>query len=134
MTNLEKIAGFIYLAQAGSDAGKGIYELPAPDFGSWRGGYAAKDRYILLAIAGICREKCREIRFSVKRAEDQHGVPAFIVYFDFKVCGKREQVSFHSFNAGLWKYCGKSRKSTWSKDHTSRDTVREMMKSGISKR
>lgn len=134
MDNLQKIARFIYLAQAGSDAGKGIYELPAPDFKSWRDGYAAKDRYILLAITAICREKSRDFRFSVNRGADQNGQPSFIVYFDFKVCGKREQVSFHSFNNELWKYVRKSRKSTWSKDRSSRDTVCDLSKSGVTKR
>lgn len=125
-----RIAKAIYHAQAASDGGKGISELQKWYAGSLRGaGYPAKDTQILLAIDLINKSHSKTFRYSVKRGRDQNGCSSFIVYFDFKIDGKREQVSFHSFNKKLWNYVKRSRASTWSKDRSSRDSVELLRKS-----
>ena len=50
---------------------------------------------------------------------DQNGYPSYISYFDFKINGKRYQVSFHTpKNLGkkLEKYVSTGRKTRWDRN------------------
>lgn len=125
------------------------------DKSSYRASYQAKESQILLAIQLICRSHDRSIRFSVTEShtpeygskydpdvdwwvQDRSKIigyfDCFIVYFDFKINGKREQISFHSFDERLRKYVSKSKKTTWSKDRTSRKTAKDLKRYGTSQR
>ena len=140
---VKRIARILYLAQSASDGGKGIYKLPNDSGVShyqdsyricYKKAYAAKDSLIIRAIDLINRSHDKTVRFSVRESTDQNGQKCYLVYFDFKVEGKREQVSFHSFNDELRKFVSNSKKSTWSKDRSSRDTVLLVSRKGISPR
>lgn len=138
-----RIMRLLYLTQAASDGGKGIYELPSDSGiahmsdhsrGRYTAAYAAKDACMMQAIELICRSHSRDVRFCVTYADGEWNDTCYLVYFDFKVDGRREQVSFHSFNDGLRRFVRNSRRSTWSKDRSSRDTVRLAAKAGVSPR
>ena len=108
MSNIDKkIAEAIVYAQIASDAGKGIEILEGSNLRKYMStlskGYHAKDGYIFSAIKLIRNTKNCSYKYYVTAQPDQHGNPSFIIYFNFKVNGKREQVSFHSFNKKLWK-------------------------------
>lgn len=108
MSNLDKkIAEAIVYAQIASDAGKGIEILEGSNLRKYMStlskGYHAKDGYIFSAIKLIRNTKNCSYKYYVTAQPDQHGSPSFIIYFNFKVNGKREQVSFHSFNKKMWK-------------------------------
>ena len=126
MTQTERIGKLIRLAQIASDGGKSIRTSlirTEEEEMVYLAGYSAKDTLILQAIQLIARSKDRTYRFSVTEGPDQNGNTSFIVYFDFKIEGKREQISFHSFNKKLRKFVKNSRASTWSKDTSSRETA-----------
>ena len=90
-------------------------------------GYGLKDALIMQAIRQISCAHCGEFRFFVMR--DCEGIADFIVYFDVKLCGKRQQVSFHSFNKNLAKFCAKSRNSCGHWDEkSSRAACIDMMR------
>lgn len=108
------VVKFIVLAQVGSDAGKGIYELNACPLATEseqkaaeRGKYAIKDRWIYQALERVAGKRNTEFHFYVTDGE----ITPYLVYFDFKVEGKRFQISFHSFDSRLQKFYESSRKS-----------------------
>lgn len=108
MSNLErKIAEAIVYAQIASDAGKGIITLKTNNVKKYNStiekDYNVKDGYIFSAINLIRNTKNCSYKYYITAQPDQHGNPSFLIYFNFKVNGKREQVSFHSFNKKLWK-------------------------------
>ena len=108
MSNIDKkIAEAIVYAQIASDAGKGIEILEGRNVFKYNStvdkGYHSKDGYIFSALNLIRNTKNCSYKYYVTAQPDQHGNPSFIIYFNFKVNGKREQVSFHSFNKKLWK-------------------------------
>lgn len=131
---MDAIARLIRKAQVASDAAKGIFDICIlPRENRYRESYSRdcyreKDSYIIAAISAICATHSGKYRFSVQRGSDQNGNSSFLVYFDFKINGKREQVSFHSFNGKLWKYVDHSRASTWSRDTSSRETAEKLRK------
>ena len=102
----KKISELIARSQTASDGGKGIN-----NFNSRKGkrdfqaGYNRKDEFILEAIRLILTTE-NNFKFAV--VEDKEGKANYIVYFSTKVDGKNYQVSFHSFNGKLAKYCRKS--------------------------
>ena len=122
-------------AQIASDAGKGIYELGCDDhdYSIENERYNAKDRNILLAIKGICRLHDKSIRFYVKDISYYSWDPKVIVYFDFKINGKREQVSFHSFSWRIREFAKNSRASTWDRK-SSRKAAERAYREGITQR
>lgn len=108
MSNIDKkIAEAIVYAQIASDAGKGIEILEGRNVFKYNStvdkGYHSKDGYIFSALNLIRNTKNCSYKYYVTAQPDQHGNPSFIIYFNFKVNGKREQISFHSFNKKLWK-------------------------------
>lgn len=114
----------ILLAQVASDAAKGIgSQLVSRSISkirpliddARRNGYSAKDLYIKRAITKIAKSNNKDIRFSV--IKDEEKVAKFIVYFDFRLDGRREQVSFHSFDHSLEKFVKNSQRSSWIKLH-----------------
>ena len=89
-------------------------------------GYRLKDCLIMQAIMQISMQKCGSFRFWVEK--DAEGIADYLVYFDVK-CEKRMQISFHSFNGKLRKFCEKSRNSRGHWDEkSSRAACIEMMR------
>lgn len=108
MSNFDrKIAEAIVYAQMASDAGKHKYDLHTEKGNKARhtkyAGYSFKDGYIFSAIQMINGTKNCGFRYYITAQPDQNGYNSFVIYFTFKVDGKRKQVSFHSFNKKLWK-------------------------------
>lgn len=102
-----EIAKAIVFAQLASDGGKKIYDLI--DEVNCKGahrcfkmGYSTKDANILKAIDLINKTRSEEVRYSVIATEDQNGYDSSLIYFTFRLNGKRHQVSFHS--PGMNKY------------------------------
>lgn len=113
----------ILLAQIASDGGKRIRsELLARANESifdkmdkaWHCGYPEKDIHIMNAIKMIARSKDKAIRFSVQKDDEE--VAKYLVYFDIRLNGRREQVSFHSFDMSLERFLSVNR-SSWIKAH-----------------
>lgn len=124
-TKVEKtLARYIVMAQRASDAGKCIYELPTksdPKYAD-RFGYAAKERYIVLALSILTSTRhAGSWRFYVVRTPDQNKYPSVLTYFEY---GDR-QICFHtplSKAGNLLKYAGHGTYTEW--DHgSSRDTA-----------
>ena len=136
-----KIAGYICLAQQASDAGKGRYivfrkkddkSIEMNDGYVRRGrrdyqknkknyaqrnAYSVKEEFILRAI-NLIRNTKSNFNYFIEASPDQNGFASYITYFDFKIEGKRFQVSFHTpQNLGkkLEKYINTGRKTRW--DH-----------------
>lgn len=122
------IAKAIVFAQLASDGGKGINDLVNEVNGKdackcFSLGYKAKDGNIFKAIDLINRQKSEEVRFYVRHAWDQNGYASYLVYFTFRLNGKRLQVSFHSPDRGwsyLDKYCENTSATYWDKDSSRR--------------
>ena len=116
------IAKSIILAQVASDGGKNISEirdiLGNDSYYVYGQGYNAKDRYIFSAIELICRNRDTSFHFSVMSGK---GVSPYLVYFTFKIDGKRHQVSFHSYNNNLGRYKSKNHMTRWD-EKDSRET------------
>lgn len=88
------VCAYIIKAQMCSDAGKRIYE--EYEYPSWRKeakkwGYSHKDKFIKLACQKICQLKGRSGFHFYLYLWDW----CPIIYFNFKLDGKRHQVSFH---------------------------------------
>ena len=105
-------------AQRASDGGKGIMALPE----NWASaaGYAAKPVLIRKALQIIDSHPRMGINYYVLSEDDQNGYPSILVYFEFKVDGKRCQVSFHNPSnpetfQTLGKWVGKGRPTRWNK-------------------
>ena len=114
----KRIARAIVYAQMASDSGKNINRLytkniQMDDETKWKG-YKAKDGFIKEAIT-LCMKTKTNFRFHVAEGPDQNGNPSFIIYFTIKINGKREQISFHSFNKKLWKLTPKGEKTHWNR-------------------
>ena len=81
-------------------------------------GYNAKEEFILKSI-NLIRKNRSQFNYWVEAAADQNGYPSYISYFDFKINGKRYQVSFHTpKNLGkkLEKYVSTGRKTRWDRN------------------
>lgn len=115
MNEIDKvISKYIILAQVASDGGKGINTLnnlfPTSRLVSYKG-YDVKNVYIKKAIHMIQKSKDSIFRFYVK---EDWKIANYIVYFNFKLDGKRFQVSFHSFKD--WsRYKRKDYQTRWNK-------------------
>lgn len=117
MLNLA-ICKYLVLAQISSDAGKGIYDIadiiPIGNVYAKKE-YRAKDALILKAIKLISSSNKTGFHFSVKHCYE-YSSNAFLVYFNFKLNGKRMQISFHSFSNRLERWISKQSQSTrWDK-------------------
>ena len=80
--------------------------------------YDAKEEFILKSI-NLIRKNKSQFNYWVEAAADQNGYPSIISYFDFKLDGKRYQVSFHTpKNLGkkLEKYVSTGRKTRWDRN------------------
>lgn len=97
----KKIARNIILAQIASDGGKGYRYfkglVPKEDV-AYLLGYDIKDDYILDAINMINRHgKSSGFSYYIGESDIDSWNESAIVYFNFKIDGKRYQVSFHTF-------------------------------------
>ncbi len=80
--------------------------------------YDAKEEFILKSI-NLIRKNKTQFNYWVTKDADQNGYPSYISYFDFKIDGKRFQVSFHTpKNLGkkLEKYVSSGRKTRWDRN------------------
>ena len=112
---MKRILKYIAEAQLHSDAGKGIYDLE--EYMQKEGiGYAYKDKCIIRAIHLINTKKNSGVYYNVKR--DSSHIAYFIVYFNYKIDGKRRQISFHSFDMNLEKFISKSCSTRWDKKNS----------------
>ena len=98
----KEIARHIVLSQIASDGGKKIFELKINNSSSVaRRGYEVKDQHILNAIKLINNSRGQSgFYYYLENRGDQNGNPSKIIYFSFKIEGKRYQISFHSFAGG----------------------------------
>ena len=120
----KKIAKKLVLAQVASDGGKGIEDLEFFDSYVWERGYSVKDRYILDAIQLICTKKDSGAYFYVTR--DEH-IGSYLVYFNVSLFDGRYQISFHSFNDVLERYCRTKKCAiNWDRKE-SRETARRLI-------
>jgi hypothetical protein len=124
------VAKQIVLAQTASDGGKvksgkltfGHWELLALRYATkigyayFKKGYLAKDWCILKAIEGILRDKNSGFTFYITRKEFRDSrekrSTSFVIYFNFRLEGRRLQVSFHSFSDPLWDYYSYGKRAT----------------------
>jgi len=125
MRNVDRyIAEAIVSTQVASDAGKCKYEITLKNNFAMHEGYDAKVHFQVRALEMIRNSKRSNFNYYVVRAEDQNGCDSVIVYFDFKIDGKRYQVSFHNpydRSYRLKKYIGSGRVTRWNNDrNTSR--------------
>lgn len=121
------IAKCIVNAQICSDSGKGyyydslVYSSLAKAMRRKR--YKGKDTQILKAIKLVNCQKKSGFFYYVKA--DTSGTAAYIVYFNFKLNGKRKQISFHSFDRRLEKFTNNACPTYWDKK-SSRETAIEL--------
>ena len=117
--NVESIIALnIIQAQMASDAGKGKKNLSLDknlERGPMRMGYSLKETYILRALR-LIRNNKTQFNYWVIIEGDQNGVPSIVVYFDFKIDGKRYQISFHNHACGeeLRSMVNTGRKTRWN--------------------
>jgi hypothetical protein len=81
-------------------------------------GYDAKEEFIL-KIINLIRKNKTHFNYWVTKDSDQNGYPSYISYFDFKIEGKRFQVSFHTpktIGKKLEKYVSTGRKTRWDRN------------------
>lgn len=101
----KKIAELVCLAQAASDAGKGIHRLKirSSEYGKALEGYYYKDQFIARAIKLIRNNKSLW-RYCAEIAPDQNGNKSKVIYFTYNdLNGRFYQISFHSFTGGFIK-------------------------------
>ena len=102
----KRIARAIIAAQLCSDGGKRdrrliskIIRFSSDDYfwkTQWSKGYSRKTFWLNRAIQMIDCSKEQTYHYWVENNPDQNGYPSTIVYFDFKIDGRRHQVSFHT--------------------------------------
>ena len=102
--NDKEIALLLCRAQVASDGGKGgLFGRPTRDDKSlaardFRAGYSIKDECILQAVALIAVSRS-SFSFYIDGCDDPATpIANAIIYFNFKIDGKRHQMSFHSLN------------------------------------
>lgn len=89
-------------------------------------GYRLKDEAIFDAIQGIGHNP--ECGFHFRVTIDDEKKAKFIVYFDFRLNGKKVQVSFHSFDVRLCRYVEKQKGGHWNRK-SARNTCIELLTS-----
>ena len=125
-----RVCKYILLAQIASDGGKHrcLWELPTMiPIGEvyYTKGYNVKDSEILKAIKTINQSpKSTGFHFYVKEV-DGFRSRAFIIYFNFKLDGKRYQISFHSFNKKMQRYSNNRFSTRWDKK-SSRESAKAL--------
>lgn len=119
---VEDILEEIILAQVASDGGKGIERFKFFNPHTWYSGYNVKDRHILNAIVGIEELGIfSEVGWFLS-PEGQRP----IIYFEWEGM----QISFHSFNDGLWNLVRKifhGQVTVWD-EKISAETCKKMIK------
>lgn len=82
----------------------------------WIEGYSNKTYWLNRAIQMINCSKEQIYHYWIQDSPDQNGYPSVIVYFNFKLDGKRHQVSFHTPAnqvTGMLKRNKTGRKTRW---------------------
>lgn len=88
--------------------------------------YALKDVCVRKAIHRIKSNPNSEFHFRVTPSEMVG--PKYVVYFDFKVEGKRRQVSFHSFDGKLARFVERKPTGHWDRK-SSRQACIDLLRS-----
>lgn len=134
----KRVARSLVLAQVASDGGKNISYtrdiLPPYSIAAWENGYSDKDKYIRNAISTIC--DCHGMSgFSFSVQIDRECKADFLVYFTFRVDGKRRQISFHSYDGFLERFVDTSGRhhTRWNRKMVSLTVVElaSLIKEGI---
>lgn len=123
---LKKVIMLVASAQMHSDEGKVHYKVNQPVItfkGNCRYGYKGKDAAIMAAICVINNHPRMGVNYYIKDNGEN-----VIVYFNFKVDGKRLQISFHSFSDELRKLVGKGSPCRWREGIGSRETCCLLLK------
>lgn len=124
---VEAIAKCIVNAQICSDAGKYIYDedlcYSSLCKAMQKKAYKGKDTQIFKAISLINCNKGSGFYYFVTK--DKQYIADYIVYFNFKINGKRKQISFHSYDKRLERFTGKSCNTYWDRK-SSRQAVIEL--------
>ena len=113
MTNIFKnVLMHIINAQVASDLAKGV-EFPEytrlKKYGFYNGlyykdCYNQKDKELARALGLIDSHPRMGINYYVVRKSDQNGNSSNIIYFTFKIDGRRFQMSFHNFSRTI-RFC-----------------------------
>jgi hypothetical protein len=125
----EAVARYIVYAQMASDAGKHTYCLQdmftnkAMAYSLCEDRYWDKDQYIRRAIDIIIRSKSHPTGFTFYVTKSE--ITSYLVYFTFKLHGKRYQISYHSYDPwlGRFKDSNPKIKIRWDRE-SSRDNCR----------
>jgi hypothetical protein len=120
-----EIARTIIYAQVASDGGKHISDIARINrhtYPIWKSGYDSKDGLLMKAIVLIGKSKESNFRYFVSKG-DIHN--SSIVYFNFRIGGRRYQVSFHTFSNKVRRYTVKrGRYATRWDEKSSRDACK----------
>lgn len=114
----------IIKAQIASDGGKGIYDIKhiinnGEEYA--KRGYGAKNRCIRKAIFTINHDKNTGFSYHVVKAKNFYR-ECYIIYFNFKIKGKRHQIAFHSFDD--WSFYVKPHTPIkWLEDETNQEAA-----------
>lgn len=132
---LKKVIVLIASAQMRSDEGKilrnhhnDVYKGLSQEIITFKSNcchysYDGKDAAIIAAIGIINKHPLMGVSYYVKNNGSN-----VIVYFNFKVDGKRLQVSFHTFSSELRKLVGKGSPCRWKEGIGSRETCHLLLK------
>ena len=125
----KRIARALVAAQLCSDGGKRdrrlltkIIRFTSDDIfwkTQWNKGYSRKTFWLNRAIQMIDCSKEQDYHYWIENSPDQNGYDSVIVYFDFKIDGKRHQISFHTPKnqvKGLLEKNKSGRKTRWDKE------------------
>lgn len=126
MVNFDReIARTIVYAQVASDGGKRISDIAKINdhtYPIWKKGYDAKDGLLMKAITLINKSDASAFRYFVSKGNISGST---IVYFDFRIEGRRYQVSFHTFSSKVRRYTVKrGRYATRWDEKSSRESCR----------
>lgn len=127
------IAKYIILAKSCSDSGKNLDKgVSRLNKKGHYFGYSLKTDAIIRAINLINMNDTQMYHYWVVAAPDQNGNDSIIVFFDYTLEGKRQQISFHTpmgtAPKALKKMVGKGRKTKHYKKCKSRIAVANLAK------
>ena len=135
-----KVASALLRAQLHSDAAKYIHEIRKETraqkaefvkcessyyYEEKENHYRYKDEYILKAIQRILSDKNSGFTFYVTYG----GLTPYLVYFTFRLDGKRYQISFHSYDRNLFRYFKNSERFRTHWDRRSSRAAAEILQS-----
>lgn len=140
-----KVASALLRAQLHSDAAKYIHEIHKETraqkaefvkcessyyYEEKENHYRYKDEYILKAITRILSDKNSGFTFYVTYGE----FTPYLIYFTFRLDGKRYQISFHSYDRNLFRYFKNSERFRTHWDRRSSRQAAEMLQAYLKRK